>query len=75
MENDSEVIHQLAENIRMFRVGRRWSQENLADESGLHRNNVGRIERGESNASLVTINKLARAFGISVSELFHRGDT
>jgi transcriptional regulator with XRE-family HTH domain len=69
METDSELSKKLGDRIRMLRVTRRWSQENLAAESGLHRNYVGHIERGEVNTWLTNINKLARAFGMTVSEL------
>lgn len=69
METDSELIKKLGDRIRMLRVTRRWSQENLAAESGLHRNYIGNIERGEVNTGLTNINKLARAFGMTVGEL------
>ncbi len=37
---------------------------------GLDRTYVGGIERGERNLSLVNIEKVARTFRVSLSELF-----
>lgn len=45
------------------------SQEEFADMCGLDRTYIGGIERGERNVSLVNIEKIARAFKTSVSEL------
>lgn len=69
MENDSEIVKKLAARIRMLRAERRWNQDVLAEISGLHRNYVGHVERGQVNPGLVNIDKFARAFDMSVSEL------
>ena len=59
----------LGRRIRQLRIAKGWSQEQLAEESGLHTNYIGGIERGERNLSLINLDRLAKAFGISVSEL------
>jgi transcriptional regulator with XRE-family HTH domain len=46
------------------------SQEEFADLCGLDRTYVGGIERGERNLSLVNIEKIARTFRVSLSDLF-----
>ncbi|MEY2428940.1 MAG: hypothetical protein QOJ40_1825 [Verrucomicrobiota bacterium] len=46
------------------------SQEELAWRAGLHRSYVADIERGARNASLQSIEKLARALKVSLSLLF-----
>lgn len=56
--------------IRQRRHKMRRSQEAFADLCGLDRTYVGGIERGERNVALVNIEKIAKAFRISLSELF-----
>lgn len=56
--------------VRQCRVDRGWSQEALAEESGLHRNYVGGIERGERNVGLDNVLRLAAALEVRVTELF-----
>lgn len=48
---------------------RGWSQEQLAEASGLHRTYISLLERCECNASLDNVEKIADAFGLSVPEL------
>lgn len=46
------------------------SQEEFADMCALDRTYVGGIERGERNVALVNIERIAKAFKVSLSELF-----
>lgn len=55
--------------LRAVREAVGVSQEELAAQAGLHRTYVGLIERGERNVSLRTIEKLAVALGVEMSEL------
>ena len=48
------------------------SQEELADRAGLHRTYVSDVERGVRNVSLISIEKLAHALGLSVWRLFEQ---
>jgi transcriptional regulator with XRE-family HTH domain len=45
------------------------SQEGLGFHTGLHRNYVGALERGETNPTFTTLIKLARGIDINLSEL------
>jgi transcriptional regulator with XRE-family HTH domain len=56
--------------VRELRKERRLSQEELGHRSGLHRNYIGGIERGELNPSLESIARLAQALATKPSELF-----
>ena len=46
------------------------SQEEFADLCGLDRTDIGGIERGERNLSLMDIEKIATTLRLSLSELF-----
>ncbi len=59
----------LAVNVRRLRLAQGWSQESLAERAGIHRNYLGGIERNERNVGLDNIENLARALGVTVSEL------
>lgn len=56
--------------IRELRKLRSFSQEELADLSGLHRTYIGAIERGEQNLSIDNIGRLAKALKVKLEELF-----
>lgn len=65
-----EELHvRLGRRIRDLRLERGWSQEDLADIAGLHRNYVGSAERGERNLTISSSQALAGAFGMTLSEL------
>lgn len=55
--------------MRRMRQERQLSQEALADNAGIHRNYLGGIERQERNVGLDNLEKIAKALGISVSQL------
>ena len=63
----------LSGNIRYLRLKRGWSQEQLAEQCGLHRTYVGAIERGERNIGLDNLDRLAKALEVPVSMLLIGG--
>jgi transcriptional regulator with XRE-family HTH domain len=60
--------------IREARGDRRISQEELGLRTGVHRNYIGGIERGERNPSVTTVAVLAEELGVKMSELFARAE-
>ncbi len=65
----SRLRETIAVNIRRLRAEHRWSQEGLADQCGLHRTYIGAIERGEHNVTLETLERIASALGVAVTDL------
>lgn len=59
----------LARRVRLLRAMRGWSQEQLAESSGLHRTCISAIERQKRNIGLNHIERLAEAFNVPVREL------
>jgi transcriptional regulator with XRE-family HTH domain len=47
----------------------KWSQEEFAHVSGLHRTYIGQIERGEKNISFANLVKISGVLGVTMSEL------
>lgn len=63
-------LQKFGDQVRMLRTERGFSQEKLAELTGLHRNYIGGVERGERNIALLNILRLAKALGVSPSEMF-----
>jgi transcriptional regulator with XRE-family HTH domain len=55
--------------VRLGRVERRESQEQLAERVGLSRVSVGSVERADHPASVLAYVRLAKALGIALNEL------
>lgn len=62
------------QELRELRKERGFSQESLADKADLHRNFIGLVERGQRNVTLTTLEGLAAALKVSVSELIARAE-
>jgi XRE family aerobic/anaerobic benzoate catabolism transcriptional regulator len=66
----SKILSEVGSRIRARRVGRRWSQAELAQRSGVSRRFLLQIEAGEGNASLLRLAELAQALECSLVSLF-----
>jgi len=66
---------QLARRVRLLRTNRGWSQEVLAELSGLNRSYIGAVERAEHNIGLDNIERISRALETSVPVLLDNQET
>lgn len=66
----SSLAVEIGQRIRNYRIGNKQSQEQLAERSGLHPIYIGQVERGEKNATLESISKIAAGLGVALSTLF-----
>lgn len=67
---DIEGLGLLAERLRVIRVQKNITQEDLANMSGIALSQIGRIERASINPTVSTIFTLCRTLEIEVAELF-----
>lgn len=67
---DEEILKRFGQRVRQLRQERNLTQQQLADISGLHKNYIGMVERGERNPSLINIGILAQSLNIEISNLF-----
>ena len=56
--------------IKLLRVSRGWSQEQLAEAAGMHRTFIGQVERGQRGLNVLGLWRLAGAFHIPIGDLF-----
>ncbi len=60
---------QFAANLRRLRKQARYSQEGLAAKAGLHRTELGLLERSQRDPRLATIVRLAHALDVPPAAL------
>lgn len=68
----SELAKSIGRRIRNHRTAAGLSQEKLAELSGCHPTYIGQLERGEKNATIESIDKIATALNVSLSKLFEQ---
>ena len=68
----SEISKLIGQRIRNYRTQQKLSQEKLAELSGCHPTYIGQVERGEKNATLESIEKIASALNIPLAQLFEK---
>lgn len=56
-------------NLRNLREQKGWSQEKLAEKSGLHRTYISGLERGIRNPTIDILQEVANALGVTPSDL------
>ncbi len=66
----SDTLKILGKNIKYYRAKLSLTQEDLAKLSGVYRSHLAGIESGNLNPAVKTIEKIAKALNVSVSDLF-----
>lgn len=60
----------LGRNVRKLRLSLGMTQSDLADRAEIRRALISDLERGETNATLDTVVRIAMALGVEPAELF-----
>lgn len=67
---EQKQLTNFGERVRKLRKMLGISIEELSFRSGLHRNYISDVERGQRNISLIAIHKIAYGLGIGIEVLF-----
>lgn len=68
----NDYRRRLGNKVRKLRSQKGWSQEEFADICTVNRSYMGRIERGELNLTLDSLQKVANGLGVTVSALLNK---
>ena len=68
---DEKLLKNFGENLRNIRISRELTQEQLAFNADIAISQIGRIERGEINATISTVSALANALELEINDLFN----
>jgi transcriptional regulator with XRE-family HTH domain len=63
------VRKRFGDRIKSLRLGKHWSQEDLAEKAGIGRVFISQLENGHKEACLGIIETLAGSFEITISQL------
>lgn len=70
-EHDEILLLKLVGNkIRQKRTELKLSQETLSYDANIPKNQIGRIERGEINTTILSLHKICKALEINIKDLF-----
>lgn len=72
--NQCQLVAVFAENVKRRRLELGISQEQLAEQAGVHRTYIGMLERSEKNATLYSIERLAKALGVEPETLLRKAE-
>ena len=56
-------------NVRRFRREKGWTQEALAEFTGLSQQFISELENGKSNPTILTLHELAQGLGVRPMDL------
>lgn len=71
MAKNSEILKKFGKRIKELRLEKGiTSQMDFALKARMDRTYIGGIERGQRNVALQNIEKIAKALGVSIEELF-----
>ena len=67
---DEDILRKIGANVRIARMSRGVTQEKLAEEAGISQIQISRIESGNVNPTVCTIQRIIVALEISVNDIF-----
>ncbi|MGB3634857.1 MAG: helix-turn-helix transcriptional regulator [Rubrobacteraceae bacterium] len=67
---EETLAREFGKLVRRLRKERGYSQEEFSFRVGLHQTYVSSVERGERNVTIQTADRIAKALGTTLSDLF-----
>lgn len=64
------ALKMIGKNVRAIRNSKGLSMEAVANEANIEYRQLGRIERGEGNTTIISLLKIADALKVDVSNFF-----
>lgn len=66
----NSILINFGKKLRLIRLAKGFTQEQLANELGIEISQISRIERGVINTSVTTLYSISKILHINISELF-----
>ncbi len=66
---DKILLRKLAKRIKNLRKEYNFTQDDLSYQAKIARSTLGNIETAQNDVTLTKLNKIAKAFNLSLSEL------
>lgn len=67
---DNDYLKALGANIRLIRQSKSITMEELANNAEIEYRQLGRIERGEINTSVLSLLRLSECLAVPITDLF-----
>lgn len=71
---DKSLLKKLGKRIKNLRKSNKMTQDDLAYLSGIARSTLGNIETAQNDVTLSKVNKIAKAFKLTLSEFLEFGE-
>lgn len=69
-DSDHYARQLFARNLKILRLKKKLTQEELAHHAGIHRTYASSVELGNRNISVDNIGRIAKALGCDIREFF-----
>lgn len=69
LRHDDPALDALGAEVRRRRIELGLTQDELGERASIHRNYIGMLERGERNATVLTLLRVAAGLGVRASSL------
>ncbi len=66
---DKELLQKFGKRVKELRKENGYTQDEFSFRADLSRSTLGNIETAQNDVTLSKVNQIAKAFGISLSEL------